>query len=66
MVTHLEVWVLESGCFLMEQVLSGGREYLVIGSIIQGFIKLSDCIVKVIPRLHWEPTAVEYLTVVEC
>ncbi len=62
--THL-LGVMESGCFLMEQVLSGRRESLMMGSIIQGFIKPSDCIVMMISRLHWEPTAVEYLTVVE-
>ena len=49
----------------MEQLFPGTVS-LVVGSIIEGFIKYSASIVKVTSRLHWEPTAVEYLTVVEC
>ncbi len=55
---------MESGYFLMEQVLPLSVS-LVVGFIGSDTIKYSDSIVKVISRLHWEPTVVEYLTVVE-
>ncbi len=54
----------ESGCFQMEQGLLRTVSQ-VMGSIGSDTIKYSDSIVKVISRLHWEPTAVEYLTIVE-
>ncbi len=58
--------VSDSGCFLIEQRFPGGTESLVVGSIGAETIKLSDSIIKVISRLHWELTVVEYLTIVEC
>ena len=53
--------VLESGCFLMDQGLPKTVS-LVMGFIGLEITKLSYSIVKVIFRLHWEVTAVEYQT----
>ena len=60
----MDTVVLESGCFLMDQ------GFTKTVSLVMDFIgvdshKLSDSIVKVTSRLHWEATAVGYQTVLE-
>ncbi len=61
---RMELMVLGSGFFLMERRLAGTVSMVVDFTGSETF-RLSDSIVKVVYRLHWDPTAVEYLTVVE-
>ena len=57
-------WVVESGCFLMDQGFLKKVE-LVIDFTGSESIKQSDSIVTATPSLHWGISAVEYQTVME-